>query len=158
MNSPASLEARKQILLFQRYCCEQSWQTTEMDQSPSSTSEDIIHHSASYQKSSPQGTAVLPFKNITTSKNNTIAQISSEGTSSADVLTRNPAENIAVAAGITVTDVPDSAYNSENENSPEQQISSQSLERKVTVNLPDKKIWKKFYLIGNEMIVTKPGR
>lgn len=51
----------------------------------------------------------------------------------------------------------DSAYNSEHENTPEQDAANQ-LSRRITATLLDEKLWKCFYKTGNEMIVTKPGR
>ena len=52
----------------------------------------------------------------------------------------------------------DSAYSSEHENTPEQQDATLSLSKGISVTLLDEDLWKSFHKIGNEMIVTKPGR
>lgn len=54
----------------------------------------------------------------------------------------------------------DSAYNSEHEDTPEQSEAApaQASDRKITATLLDEELWKSFNKIGNEMIVTKPGR
>ena len=57
---------------------------------------------------------------------------------------------------------PDSAYNSEHEHSPEQPEESPDSpskeESSIKVKLIEEELWKSFHKIGNEMIVTKPGR
>ncbi len=58
----------------------------------------------------------------------------------------------------------DSAYNSGHENTPEQleaaqqQAKSKPAPPTITVLLSEEELWKAFHKVGNEMIVTKPGR
>ena len=52
----------------------------------------------------------------------------------------------------------DSAYSSEHENTPEQQGTSSISNQGISVNNNDEELWKSFHKIGNEMIVTRPGR
>ena len=56
----------------------------------------------------------------------------------------------------------DSAYSSDNiqssASSSSTVICSNPLNRKITATLQNKSLWKTFKKIGNEMIVTKPGR
>lgn len=65
----------------------------------------------------------------------------------------------------------DSAYNSEHEHTPEEQDNSKASEEEepteekeeeeeegIRVKLQEANLWKSFHKVGNEMIVTKPGR
>lgn len=53
----------------------------------------------------------------------------------------------------------DSAYCSEYESTPaEQENPPSQLSKKITAILLDEELWQSFNRIGNEMIVTKPGR
>lgn len=53
----------------------------------------------------------------------------------------------------------DSAYSSDNLQGPEvYQNSKHSFTRKISATLQNRSMWQTFTRIGNEMIVTKPGR
>ena len=61
----------------------------------------------------------------------------------------------------------DSAYSTEHEKSPDQSASAAKEKetkrrpqpaKKLTAKLQDDEMWKVFNKLGNEMIVTKPGR
>lgn len=55
----------------------------------------------------------------------------------------------------------DSAYNSEHEHTPEQQQGQQAkLQKPTTIGARpvQAELWRSFNRVGNEMIVTKPGR
>lgn len=67
--------------------------------------------------------------------------------------TQDPAESTSTGVRIST----DSAYNSEHEETREEPQGS-SQKRNVRVTMIDEKMWKRFNAIGNEMIVTKPGR
>ena len=121
-----------------------------MDQSTSSTSESAIH--PCYSASCEQCGTVLPFNQ------DNLENLSTElvPSSSSEAPTQNPTESTNTGFAITT----DSDYSSDHEDSrnDSQRSSSQPLYHNVTVQAVDAKVWRRFYTIGNEMIVTKPGR
>lgn len=65
--------------------------------------------------------------------------------------------NVQPTATTASKEVQDSAYNSEHEHSPEQAEGAVALPS-ITAKLAQEQLWKSFCEVGNEMIVTKPGR
>lgn len=79
--------------------------------------------------------------------------------SSMESAQQQTSSNVQATASSSQKPTEDSAYNSEHEHSPEQPVGEQAVAPiSISAKLAQEQLWKSFNKIGNEMIVTKPGR
>lgn len=121
----------------------------------------LLPHTSSYPRE--QIPASLPSSTVAS-----LAQSSSSSFSKSSVQKKkhsSKVQTITTASSSSSKKGPeipiDSAYSTEHEKSPDQEKEAKRKPqpaKKFTAKLQDDDMWKVFYKLGNEMIVTKPGR